>query len=289
MAELLNVGKHCDFQGCNQLDFLPVKCGHCKNVFCKEHFSYLNHGCDSWNALSENNPNIVSNVQTYNCNYLECEKIEETSIICPKCNENFCMVHRLEKDHRCGYIKPEHMPKTAELVTQIVEKHQQENKSDINQVKKPKVLNAKAQKTAAKVQLMKLKQKSAGQKSIPMNDRAYFRIHLPLSKISTIKASEKTKGVFVSQSWCFGKVLDVISDLCGVENKNNVGGENKIKLRLFKHANGELLATENFNILLGDMLKSEEVLNGDTLILEYLETDDINNSSTSLDIINYKL
>ena len=26
------------------------------------------------------------------------------------------MLHRLEKDHQCGYKKPEHMPKTAELV-----------------------------------------------------------------------------------------------------------------------------------------------------------------------------
>ena len=289
MAELLNVGKHCDFKDCNQLDFLPVKCSHCKNIFCKEHFNYLNHKCASWKALSENNPRIISNVRRFSCKFVGCDRLEETPIVCPKCDENYCMVHRLEKDHECGFVKPEHMPKTAELVTQIVEKHQQDSKSDINQVKKPKILSDKAQKTAAKVQLMKLKQNSAGQKNIPMNDRTYFRIYLPLSKISTVKGPEKTKGVFVSKSWCFGKVLDVISDLCGVENKNNVGGENKKKLRLFKYSNGELLTIENFNIVLEDLLKSEEVLNGDTLILEYFETDEMENNQRNLDTSKYIL
>ena len=287
MAELLNVGKHCDFIGCNQLDFLPVKCSHCKSIFCKEHFNYLNHNCESWNALSENNPHSFSNYQTFRCKFVGCERLEETLIVCPKCNENFCMVHRLEKDHKCGYVKPEHMPKTAELVTLIAEKHQQENKNDISNVKKPKILNAKAQKTAAKVQLMKLKQNSAGQENIPMNDRTYFRIYLPLSKLSSIKRTEKTKGVFVSKTWCFGKVLDVISDLCGVENKNNVGGENMKKLRLFKHSNGELLTIENFNIVLEDLLKSEEVLNGDTFVLEYIETDKLENNHAFLDTSKY--
>lgn len=289
MAELLNVGKHCDLKGCNQLDFLPVKCSHCKNIFCKEHFNYLNHNCKSWNAVSENNPTNISNVQRFSCKFVGCEKLEETPIVCPKCHENFCMLHRLEKDHECGFVKPEHMPKTAELVTQIVEKRQQENKSDINQVKKPKVLSAKAQKTAAKVQLMKLKQNSAGHKNIPMNDRAYFRVYLPVCKTSTIKGLEKTKGVFVSKSWCLGKVLDIISDLCGVENKNNSGGDNTKKLRLFKHSNGELLTIDNFNIVLEDLLKSEEVLNGDTLILEYCETDEMENNQTNLDTSKYIL
>ena len=123
MAELPQLGKHCDFHSCNQLDFLPVKCNYCKNTFCKDHFNYLDHNCDSWKNLSDNNPTFVSHVQTYDCKFPACKKIEETQIVCSKCDNNFCMIHRLEKDHECGYKKPDHMPKTAKVVSQIVEKH----------------------------------------------------------------------------------------------------------------------------------------------------------------------
>lgn len=285
MAELLNVGQHCGFLGCNQLDFLPVKCNHCKNVFCKEHFSYLDHECDKWKSISDNNPSHVSNLQKFYCKFADCNKCEETPIVCPKCDQNYCMLHRLEKDHECGYKKPEHMPKTAELVNQIVERNQSDNKSE--QVKKPKVLSSKAQKTAAKVQLMKLKQNAVGNKGIPFNDRTHFRIHLPLSKIATMKRPDRTKGVFVNKSWGFGKVLDTISDLCGVVNQNNVGAENAKKLRLFKHSTGELVMQDDFNIVIEDLLKSEQVLNGETLILEYLETDKLENGDTNLDLAKY--
>ena len=287
MAELLNVGKHCGFLGCNQLDFLPVKCNHCKNTFCKEHFSYLNHNCETWKALSDNNPSLVSNLEKFYCKFTDCERYEETPIVCPKCDQNFCMQHRCEKDHECGYKKPDHMPKTAELVNQIVERNQLDNKS--YPVKKPKVLSSKAQKTAAKVQLMKLKQSASGNKSILVGDRIHFRIHLPLSKIATMKGKDKTKGVFVNKSWGFGKILDTISDLCGVVNQNNVGGENTKKLRLFKHSSGEILMPDNFNVILADLINSEQVLNGETLILEYLEADKLDNDDTNLELCNYSL
>ena len=287
MAELLNVGKHCGFLGCNQLDFLPVKCNHCKNTFCKEHFSYLNHDCESWKSISDNNPSLLSNLEKFYCKFAGCEKYETTPIVCPKCDQNFCMLHRLEKDHECGYKKPEHMPKTAVIVNQIVEKNQSENRS--KQVKKPKVLSSKAQKIAAKVQLMKLKQSAIGNKSIPLGDRIHFRIHLPLSKIAIMKGPDKTKGVFVNKSSGFGKVLDTISDLCSVVNQNNVGGENAKKLRLFKHSTGEILMTDNFNVTLGDLLNSEQVLNGETLVLEYLEADKLQTGDTNLDLSKYVL
>lgn len=289
MAELIDLGKHCNFENCNQLDFLPVKCNHCKNTFCKDHFNYLDHNCSSWKNLSENNPNLSSNVQKFHCKFYDCNRLEETPIVCPKCDNNFCMVHRLEKDHQCGFKAPQHMPKTADLVTQIIEKHQQDKDRDCDKTKKPKSLSAKAQKTAAKVQLMKLKQTAVGQKSIPMNDRTYFRVHFPLSKAASIKGSEKTKGVFVSKAWSFGKVLDILADLCGVENKNNVGGEKAKKLRLFKHSSGEQLTIDDYNAILDDLLKNEKVLNGESLVLEYLETDTLNNSETQLDVSKYRI
>ncbi|KAL4379549.1 hypothetical protein GQ457_02G011540 [Hibiscus cannabinus] len=41
----LDLGKHCQFSGCLQLDFLPFKCQACLKVFCLEHESCKSHEC----------------------------------------------------------------------------------------------------------------------------------------------------------------------------------------------------------------------------------------------------
>ena len=288
MAELLKLGKHCDLEGCNLLDFLPVTCNYCLKIFCKEHFSYVEHNCAEWKTISQKTSNPAPTLQKFNCHFLECRRLEETEIVCPKCQQNFCMVHRLEKDHQCGYKKPEYMPKTAELVSQIV-KQNQEKQTNILDVTAPKSKNIKAQKTAAKVQLMKLKSTAVGQKNVSLNDRIYFKIYYPLSKAATLKGSEKCKGVYVSKSWSFGKVLDIISDLCGVENKNNVGCENNKKLRLFKHSSGEIVTVENYSVLLDELIKSEKILNGESLIFEYVKKDLLDDNDAQLDVTKYKI
>ena len=104
-----------------------------------------------------------------------------------------------------------------------------------------------------------------------------------------MKGKDKTKGVFVNKSWGFGKILDTISDLCGVVNQNNFGGENTKKLRLFRHSTGEILMPDNFNVVLTDLINSEQVLNGETLILEYLEADKLDNDDTNLELSKYSL
>ena len=43
--ELPELGKNCHHSACKQLDFLPMKCDGCSQVFCKDHYSYDNHSC----------------------------------------------------------------------------------------------------------------------------------------------------------------------------------------------------------------------------------------------------
>merc|ERR1712062_833044 len=121
----------------------------------------------------------------------------------------------------------------------------------------PKIV--KKQKMAAKVQLMKLKMKAQGSKSIPMEERIYFGIKT---------LNKDMKPVFVSIKWSLGKVLDSVASLIGLENKNNVSGA--AKLKLFKSIDGRVPANE-LDIGLSDLLKSEELFNGDTLIIDYVQ------------------
>ena len=43
--ELPHIGEHCGLKSCSRLDFLPVKCGDCKAVFCGAHFPRDEHNC----------------------------------------------------------------------------------------------------------------------------------------------------------------------------------------------------------------------------------------------------
>uniref|UniRef100_A0A8B9BNV5 Zinc finger AN1-type containing 2A n=1 Tax=Anser brachyrhynchus TaxID=132585 RepID=A0A8B9BNV5_9AVES len=45
--ELPGLGRHCAERACRRLDFLPLKCDACGEVFCKDHIRYDDHKCGS--------------------------------------------------------------------------------------------------------------------------------------------------------------------------------------------------------------------------------------------------
>ena len=262
--ELPDIGTQCALEICKQLDFLPIKCNNCSKIFCKDHCSLDGHNCE---CLKESTDIKKSNYeQKPKCNFEKCEKSVVTK--CPICDTEFCMDHRLEKDHKCTKVYENHiedsLPKTQALVSSILASKKPKQSRDTKTIKN--------QKMAAKVQLMKLKMKAQGSKYIPTSERFYFGIK---------SAKKEMKPVFVCIKWPFGKALDSIADLVGLENKNNVAGA--AKLKLFKNIDGQLAAQE-LDKSLEDMLKDEEIFNGDTLILDYVDTHDI----TEIDPKKYK-
>ncbi|KAI8440979.1 hypothetical protein MSG28_009261 [Choristoneura fumiferana] len=48
--EFPHIGKNCSYKSCNKLDFLPMKCGACRDVFCSDHFAYSHHECPAPNT-----------------------------------------------------------------------------------------------------------------------------------------------------------------------------------------------------------------------------------------------
>ena len=154
------------------------------------------------------------------------------------------------------------MTATKAVVSEILAK------SESQQPSAPKKLRSlKAQKTAAKVQLMKLKMKSNGDKTLPQTERTYFLVTPP--KTSAKSAS----GVWVSSGWVMGRVVDSIADTLAVQNFNNVG--NKEKLKLFRGVDG-VSVCEDMSVGLKTVLEAEELFNGDKVILEYVSNDESN-------------
>merc|ERR1712126_575036 len=119
-----------------------------------------------------------------------------------------CLSHRHPQDHNCpNYTVPEKsMTATKALVSEILAK------SEIQQPSAPKKLRSlKAQKTAAKVQLMKLKMKSNGDKTLPQTERIYFLVTPPKS------SGKSASGVWVSSGWVMGRVVDSIAATLSVQ------------------------------------------------------------------------
>ena len=78
---------------------------------------------------------------------------------------------RLQQDHKCPeFTAPQHsMTATKAVVKEILANSSEQKTSK-------KLRSVKAQKTAAKVQLMKLKMKSMGDKSLPQEERVYLLV-----------------------------------------------------------------------------------------------------------------
>ncbi|XP_071950492.1 AN1-type zinc finger protein 2A-like [Antedon mediterranea] len=133
--EFPELGKHCSDQSCKQLDFLPMKCDACNEVFCKDHINYSNHSCPSAYkkdvqvpvcplcnkpvpgqrgeapdiAVSghidrdcQSDPAIKKRkVYANRCNVKGCKKKELVPVICESCRLNYCLRHRHQTDHEC--------------------------------------------------------------------------------------------------------------------------------------------------------------------------------------------
>ncbi|XP_045204265.2 AN1-type zinc finger protein 2A-like isoform X2 [Mercenaria mercenaria] len=133
--EFPHLGKHCHQKDCKQLDFLPMKCDACSEIFCNDHIHYNTHSCpDSYKKDNQvpvcplcNKPiplrkgevpdmvvgrHIDSDCQsdpakerrkvyTNKCSMKGCKVKELIPVKCEKCHKNYCLRHRFEDDHNC--------------------------------------------------------------------------------------------------------------------------------------------------------------------------------------------
>lgn len=124
------------------------------------------------------------------------------------------------------------------------------------------VKKTKNSATANKIQLMRIKNKATGLKTIPSSDRIYFNIQ-------RLNKNELTP-VFLSKTWSLGRAIDGIATELKLQNHNNKA--QALKLRLFKKEDFNILSKE-LSQTLEQLLKSGDIIDGDTLLLEYVNDD----------------
>ncbi|KAG5672507.1 hypothetical protein PVAND_002631 [Polypedilum vanderplanki] len=133
--EFPHLGQHCKMEFCNKLDFLPISCDACKQTFCSEHYSYIQHNCTEGQIKRDNQVPVCpicmkpvpsekgredyavsqhidkfckseTKIYTNNCSFGNCKKKELVPFTCSSCKSNFCLKHRHADVHNCkGPIK----------------------------------------------------------------------------------------------------------------------------------------------------------------------------------------
>lgn len=263
MAEL-SIGKHCNVVACNRLDFLPCPCNGCGLDYCKDHLFYDSHNCPRKDLIaSATISDVLVEYKSYTCSVKNCDRKELVSLACDACGISICVFHRHPADHACKSIteQQDKMACTAEVVKRILAA------TDIPAEPNSAPKSQKSKAMAAKIALMKLKQKAVGDKGIPDVDRVFFKIILPLG------SKTASTPVYISRNWTVGRAVDSLAITFGIRNDNNISTAKL--LGLFDTSNGALLPHDKIISSLLETGKSQnetaKIYNGDSLILEYID------------------
>ncbi|PHJ15611.1 zinc finger an1 domain-containing stress-associated protein 12 [Cystoisospora suis] len=128
------IGEHCGYPLCKQLDFLPFFCSQCQNFYCLQHRTQTSHecpeakppeavevttiGCKRCRRLFEVPDNMAPDVfltahmqsakcaeterQRPRCSLVSCTSHKRYCLVqCKECSQLFCVSHRFPADHQC--------------------------------------------------------------------------------------------------------------------------------------------------------------------------------------------
>lgn len=226
MSDFPDIGENCNVETCNQLDFLPIVCAYCSNIFCKNHGLPQNHQCP--NLIDRTNEPIRESapIRTYPCTKKDCKRKELVPISCFSCRQHFCIQHRFPNDHEC--------PKLDCNISTVTStsKSQDDQKPNIDySLQQEKWSHLKKDSISTKVALMKLKMTSLGPAmTLPMEERVYFYVQLP----QWCKIKGAVLPIAFSKEWQIGKCIDVVLALADLK----LIWQEK-KLRLFAKKDGQ--------------------------------------------------
>ncbi|KAH9888142.1 AN1-type zinc finger protein [Xylariomycetidae sp. FL2044] len=271
------IGKHCQLEYCNQLDFLPWFCQSCKKNFCLDHRTEDAHQCANKGAWAERRrqaqlakpsagegKRMRDLVSQKPCAEDSCKTTIGTSLVpgvhCPTCNRDYCLKHRLREEHDCKNKIPigarPRFPDASEEVRSAFAKLRAWGSARKEQASralpKPKPTSASARLVAVN----SLKKTAKGDAKLPPEKRVYVYVE---AEAETTTAKNYKGEFFYSKDWVIGRVLDAAAKSLQVENVNNQSSQERDKLRVFHVEGGRVL---EFNEKVGSALVS-----GNTIVL----------------------
>ncbi|KAJ5791480.1 uncharacterized protein N7518_008491 [Penicillium psychrosexuale] len=285
-TDLESLGRHCQYEYCGQLDFLPFRCESCHSTFCLDHRTETAHQCPregEWarrrngrsNTSQENRtaPEKPSIYNTDQCAHTQCKTLINTlkdpAVRCPQCNHQYCLKHRLREEHECAKITPLGARQTnvaspndtiksmfARVRTWGRDKQQAAAKGTLLPAL-PKMKPKPNSPAARAVAVNGLKRSAKGDASVPVEKRLYLHA---VGTAETQAAEPPAGDFFFDSRWKVGRVLDDAAKKLRVQNFNNRVDEENSRLRIFHVESGEFL---EFSEAIG----AGKVKQGDTIVL----------------------
>lgn len=279
-TDLESLGRHCQYEYCGQLDFLPFRCESCHSTFCLDHRTETAHHCPregEWarrrNGTTQENRRAPEKPTIYNtdqCAHVQCKTLINTlkdpAVRCPQCNREYCLKHRLREEHECAKMTPlgarqgnapNETIKSMFARVRTWGRDKQQAASGTLLPKLPKMKPKPNSPAARAVAVNGLKRTAKGDAAVPVEKRVY----LHAVGTAETQAVEPPAGDFYFDSrWKVGRVLDDVAKRLRVQNLNNrVDGEDS-KLRVFHVESGSFL---EFSEAIG----AGKVKQGDTIVL----------------------
>ncbi|KAI1341587.1 AN1-like zinc finger protein [Xylariaceae sp. FL0016] len=277
-ADATLIGKHCELEYCNQLDFLPFFCQSCKKTFCLDHRTEDSHKCANRGAWAERRrqaqlarPSAGEGrrmrdfVSEKPCaaNDMGCKTVIGTSLVpgvhCAGCNRDYCLKHRLKEEHDCKNKVPVGARPGSDVQEQT--RNAFAKLRAWGSAKKEAASRAlpKAKPTSASARIVavnNLKKTAKGDAKLPPEKRVYIYVE---AEAETTTAKNYKGEFYYSKDWVIGRVLDAAAKSLQVENVNNQSSQERDKLRVFHVEGGRVL---EFNEKVGLVLVS-----GNTIVL----------------------
>ncbi|KAJ5824314.1 Zinc finger AN1-type [Penicillium robsamsonii] len=284
-TDLESLGRHCQYEYCGQLDFLPFRCESCHSTYCLDHRTETAHECPregEWarrrngtNTNRENRtaPEKPSIYNTDQCAHTQCKTLINTlkdpAVRCPQCNHQYCLKHRLREEHECAKITPlgarqQNAASSNDTIKSMFarvrtwgrDKQQAAAKGTLLPTL-PKMKPKPNSPAARAVAVNGLKRSAKGDASVPVDKRLYLHA---VGTAETQAAKPPAGDFFFDSRWKVGRVLDDAAKKLRVQNLNNrVDGEDS-RLRIFHVESGDFL---EFSETIG----AGKVKQGDTIVL----------------------
>jgi AN1-type zinc finger protein 1 len=274
------IGKHCQYEYCNQLDFLPFFCQSCKHTFCLDHRSETAHHCAEAGAWAERRRQAAlarpsagegrtmrDRVSQKPCAAHDCKTTVGTSLVpgvhCDRCNRDYCLKHRLGEEHDCKNLTPIGARPGAFAAAAAGDVARgafarlkawgvSRKEAATRALPKPKPTSASQRLVAVN----NLKKTAKGDAKLAPEKRVYLFVE---AEAETTTAKFPKGEFFFSKDWVVGRLLDQAARGLQVENVNNSSADEKDKLRVFHVEGGRVL---EYNEKIGVALTS-----GNTVVL----------------------
>lgn len=270
------IGTHCQYDYCNQLDFLPFFCQSCKQTFCLDHRTETAHHCTEAGAWAERRrqaalarPSAGEGRQMRDlvtqkpCAARDCKTTVGTSLVpgvhCDRCNRDYCLKHRLGEEHDCKNLTPIGArpgigagEAARSAFARLKAWGASRKEAATRALPKPKPTSASQRLIAVN----KLKKTAKGDAKLAPEKRVYLYVE---AEAETTTAKFPKGEFFFSKDWVVGRLLDQAARGLQVENVNNSSADEKDKLRVFHVEGGRVL---EYNEKVGVALTS-----GNTVVL----------------------